>query len=908
MSHFRLTYTHPWLLLLLIPAIALTLIPYFRTARKYRKTRNKIISVVSHLTAMFLAINLLAGISFAYEKPNLDNELVILVDVTDSGAKRAEDRDGFVNSIIDISDGEYRMGIVKFGFGQTDTGELTYDSEELLNAYYALPDPDGTATDLATALKHAKGMIKNPESAKIVVISDGKETDNTSLSVIKSIAAEGIKVDTVYMPHAETDDVAIYAVQTPSGRIVLGENFITTITLKSNLTGEHEAILRAYDGFGNKEEAIGETTVVLNGEEQQFEVVLAFEERGMHELRFEIVLPDDTITENNSYRTFINLAAFDNILLIEGHEGEGARLAALLKERFNVTDISATDDLTLFPRTITELAEYEQVILVNMAYSDMPAGFEELLNEYVYNLGGGLFTVGGQNDVLNGVQVPHAYNRNDIAASTYFKQMLPVNAVDYTPPIAVVIVVDTSASMSSGRLEAAKEGALACLDALQPRDYCGEVSFETRATEELQVLPASQKDKIIDSIRHIAYQSSAQGGTIFSDAIKNAGQALSVITNVERKHIIMVTDGRPGDTYDTYLPYIERNLESGITMSIVVVDTPDDAVASQMQKTADAAGGKFHSVPMNSLEEIPKIMQGDLAMQAVDEFYDCDPFQMTIKDRTAAVAGIEQALIPNLSGYYGTAAKKDAKVPLMGKYVPLYAEWQYGAGNVGSFMCDLSGIWSAEFMDDLVGQAIITNIVNSLFPMEDVRAEDFSYVIKTENYISQLNVHGVPEGGWVEVEVTPLSAHLSSVIEDGITVQAQESNRRFSFVIKDSGLYEVRIMLYDEAGTKTAEAVEYKAFSYSQEYNSFTDREPLGEELMLLLATDGKGQTVEDPAQVFAGFSDTIKKEYDPRVLFLILTIILVLIDIAVRKFKFKWPHELIRDYKLKKQGETKDG
>ena len=97
----------------------------------------------------------------------------------------------------------------------------------------------------------------------------------------------------------------------------------------------------------------------------------------------------------------------------------------------------------------------------------------------------------------------------------------------------------------------------------------------------------------------------------------------------------------------------------------------------------------------------------------------------------------------------------------------------------------------------------------------------------------------------------------------------------------------------------------YECFSYSEEYNVFTDRAPLGEELMTLLATNGKGMVISDPAEVFESFAKTIKKVIDPRVLFLILSIIFVLLDIAARKFKFKWPHELYREYKLKKADEA---
>ena len=103
MQNFRFNFTHPWLLLLLIPAIAMTLFPYFRADKKYRKTRNRILSMVFHGLAITLAITLLAGITFSYEKPNLENELIVLVDTTDSNEESADLKSDFVQSIISLS-------------------------------------------------------------------------------------------------------------------------------------------------------------------------------------------------------------------------------------------------------------------------------------------------------------------------------------------------------------------------------------------------------------------------------------------------------------------------------------------------------------------------------------------------------------------------------------------------------------------------------------------------------------------------------------------------------------------------------------------------------------------------------------------------------------------------------------
>ena len=50
----------------------------------------------------------------------------------------------------------------------------------------------------------------------------------------------------------------------------------------------------------------------------------------------------------------------------------------------------------------------------------------------------------------------------------------------------------------------------------------------------------------------------------------------------------------------------------------------------------------------------------------------------------------------------------------------------------------------------------------------------------------------------------------------------------------------------------------------------------------------------ENINEIFDDFDKTVEKVFDPRYLFIILAVVLFVTEIAVRKFKFKWPHELI--------------
>ncbi|MBE6634762.1 MAG: VWA domain-containing protein [Ruminococcaceae bacterium] len=897
MSNFHITYNHPWLLLLIIPALLLTLIPYLRLEKKHRCTRNRVLSMSMHIAAMVLAINLLAGLAFSYEVPNTENEVIILVDVSDSSEKERESTDELVRSIVGISPLGCRIGIVKFGYGYEYAVELTDERESIMDKYMLSNDPDTTATALADALTYSASLFTNKKTSKIVVISDGFETDGDAFLALGDILGEGTVVDAVPINTEVPSDVEILSVSFDRGDIVVGESFVSELTITCNsLERDEAAILRLYDNG----ELYGESPVSLKNGENRLPVSLTLTTRGLHELSFEIVtdfelfgdpLPDD-IKNNNVYRAYVDIREFKNILLIERYENEASVLKDILSKNKNVTDISIESDIDMIPKTLGEMAEYEQIILVNVAYSDMPSGFEGLLHRYVYELGGGLFTVGGKNDEVGGAVVPHAYNRADIDSSVYLKQMLPVTAEDYTPPIAVMIVVDTSTSMkSNGKLDSATDGAKACLDALHDRDFCGVMSFSSASTEKLSVLPVSNRTAITEAILKV--KDDKGGGTMFSDAIMKAGRALALINNVERRHIILVTDGLPNDSYDDYSAYIDDNMADGITMSVVTVGLDSALKESEMQKTANAGGGKFYNV--SDAASLSGIMYKDLTEEAIPEIEYGREFELRIKDKSPIFTGIDQGAIPSLSGYYGTVAKKGATVPLMGKYVPIYATHEYGKGKVGSFMCDLNGEWSAAFIEDVVGIALITNIVESLFPSEDVRAEGVRYETGFDNYLHWVNLHGVPEEATADIFAEPVSndlQHLAGLIE----VRCVQKNGRYTFEIKEPGLYSVTILITDENGEIVDSVTDYIAFSYSEEYTTFSPDITDGEARIESLAEKGGGVTVTDPVDVFSGFKKTLTEVYDPKFILIISAIVLILLDIAVRKFKFKWLHEIIRE------------
>ena len=130
-----------------------------------------------------------------------------------------------------------------------------------------------------------------------------------------------------------------------------------------------------------------------------------------------------------------------------------------------------------------------------------------------------------------------------------------------------------------------------------------------------------------------------------------------------------------------------------------------------------------------------------------------------------------------------------------------------------------------------------------------------------------------------------------------------------SLLLLDSpGIYTVLIEKKDGEGNVVSSRTIYKAFSYSDEYDAFSDGEA-NKLFLVQLAAEGNGNLITDTTQVYDGLKKSVDRETDPIPALAIAAIILFLLDIAVRKFKFKWLHEIVRDRKTgKNSGESISG
>ena len=941
-----------WVFLLLIPLFAFSFFMYFRMKKKYRRTRNRIISLVLHCLVLLLCVGILSGITFSYNIPNEQNELVILVDASFSSGYAKDRANNFVHDILLSNENRCKVSIVTFGFDQKVALEMgEHDPEEAYEIYLQSPLPDITATDIASALTFiwdpntdqsgggdGKAIISHPETSKIVLISDGLQTDRDAMSVVKGITMDGVEIDTSFYPTSYKGDVWITDVTYPDRKYNVGEEIPFALEVRSAFEGEIDITFK--DKHEKEVKTFERKGVKLSTSKQTYDFPYAFQTPGHHELSFEIASSVDSMPENNIWNLTYDIAEDSSVLIIEKYKGESLPLMSSLMESSKGTNVSfdvvQVDDKPSLPSDIGGLVVYDEVILVNIANGDMGESFVKLLESYVGDYGGGVFTVGGAEKDANGnvvtvqnekgetVPKAHAYNEDDMKGSL-FQQMLPVNITDYTPSVALAIIIDRSGSMESDTeygmpVNIAISGAIDALEALSPHDQVGIVTLQDYYTFGLDMTPMTQKNRIINSIRAVANGSG--GGTMYEPSINMAGQTLQSLLSAERKHILFFSDSQPADQFSSYNATMQRYFKNyGITLTYVSVVKP---LTDDMRNLAEGAGGHAYSMDGSDVGKISDYLTEDLQLDGLSGAV-AEQYSPTVRNHTTIVDGVsENALKEITMGGFFTSVEKgygDVEVSLMAQYVPLYAQWKYGRGKVGSFMCDLENMWSKEFLEDDSGKKTLYNILVSVISQMTYAENIFSTTVIEDNYRTQISVYGFHVQ---EEEGRKLVAFVNGPndeLEKFDLSQESYTGNRFTFLNKSQGVYEITIVkVADDFSIDSVNSLAeiptasvygyyttYRAFSYSKEYDPASDSFADGRSLLVELSTreieegeDPTAKLVDDPETILDYFAD-IHIVYDPQKLFAILAIVLMLLDIAIRKFKFKWPHEMIRTYRQRK-------
>jgi len=122
------------------------------------------------------------------------------------------------------------------------------------------------------------------------------------------------------------------------------------------------------------------------------------ESAGVHSYRLTLNTDTDTLSENNESYAYLKVDGESTVLIIADTLSHAAALEEVLSAENMVTTVTAYNA----PKSIIELCNYDEVILSNVNYDNLPSGYDKLLDTYVSVYGRSLLAVGGSDTFMYG--------------------------------------------------------------------------------------------------------------------------------------------------------------------------------------------------------------------------------------------------------------------------------------------------------------------------------------------------------------------------------------------------------------------------------------------------------------------------------------------------------------------------
>ncbi len=627
------------------------------------------------LCALALAGCILCGLTL--HTASAPVRLILLADRTDSASPAADILSSYLDSAMETAFGYDAVIILSIGRAE--------DGADAVGA------PD--VTNLEDALRAAQVLLSEGEKGHILLLSDGLETDGDGLSAARSLARrENVRMDAVWLDSSlETPEAEIAALNAPM-TLVQGQSFTVEITCKAN--ARMSASLRIV--LGNTVAA--DKKITLSPGENTFSVKLNPTQSGLLTYQAELVPAEDTLARNNLYPFCVQVVTGETILLAEGTEGNGQALEALLREEgFSTQRLSASR----LPTDMSALSQYAVIVLMDVDVQNLSQPQQRLLNEYVNKYGHSVLAAGGV----------HSYAFGHMK-DTPIEKMLPVTSDapsrEEHQSIALALIIDNSASMgenqtklanaSDSSLNAAKKGAIQCIDLLGPGDQIAIISFSETARVIYPMSSVDEKEEILNAISRMG----TLDGTNFTAALNLASEMFAAVEN-PRKFAVFISDGNPSDT--EYEEAAQRLRAQGVTLSAIGVGNAVNK--GSLQRLAEIGGGHFSVTSAD--QSLADLMAADTTLMQSDY----------LALGSVPVLNERGEHLPAVTGYVRTRVRKTAQVLWREERGdPLLTLWTYGAGKAAALAFDLSGEWSQAWFSTAQGRSLLTELVRSLSPAQ----------------------------------------------------------------------------------------------------------------------------------------------------------------------------------------------
>jgi uncharacterized membrane protein/Mg-chelatase subunit ChlD len=793
--------------------------------------------------------------------------VVYALDVSDSMGTKVRDQSlGWIMQSATAKPQKDEAGLVVFG--RDAAVELPPRSNFPFEAINSRVAKDGT--DIGQALSLAAAMLPEENQGRVVLITDGNETEGSALAKVDELKARGIAVDVLPVSYAYEKEVWLERLDLP--RVVkAGETYEATVLLNSLAPG-HGTLRLTENG-----KKIFEKEVNYTAGKNRFTLPLYLREPGYYEYVATIEVPpgEDGWSENNIAIGDLYLRGEGQVLLLTDSKSDTRDwepLVDALKASQRIVQVRMAYEV---PREATALMPYDLIILANAPSDSFDAPQLQALRDAVYHQGAGFIMLGGPQTFG-----PGGYHHTPI------EEALPVDMdvkqKKVLPKGALAIILHTC-EFAEGNTWA-KRIAKEAIRVLGAQDEVGLIDYDWAGAKSgyswvFELTPAAQYEKLVPLIN------AAQPGDMpdFSTPMQLALTGLQK-SDAALKHLIVISDGDPSPPSPAL---VQQFVDSKVSISMIAINPHGGVDISIMQAISQQTGGRYY-FPQDPAE-LPSIFIKE-AKTLKRSMLQNRVFTPQIEFPSPILKGIDQ--MPPLHGYVLTTAKPRSSTILRvppekeapDQLDPLLATWRFGLGTTAAWTSDLGGSWAQDWMGWDKYRAFVKQL-----------AQDISRLEQTNDL--RLNSFAAGNNGVISVEdfardeaFLEVAARVSGPRGDTIDVPLRQTgSRRYQgqFPLSGKGRYQVSVVATGRPGKEQPDQL-FGGFAvpYSPEYLTFRSNPLL---LQQIAARTGGRILTGQNTDVYHPLRQPHESSRPVFDWFLIVLACLLPIDVAIRRVQLDW-------------------
>lgn len=837
-------------------------------------------------TSFFVRSVLICLLSVALARPSVVEQgesltLMVVADVSRSIPRNLQRQSQDFLAQIETAklNKEDRIGVVSVARGS----EIKETPNENARIDIGTHVGDLSATNLADAIKTAISILPTDTANRILLVSDGNETEQSLMEASELARANQIPIDVLPVEYEHKNEIVFEGLRAPA-RARLGQSVDLRLFLRTGKPVRGTLRVWQNDRPIDLDSSSPGAGIALNLEPgpRVITVPVSLDTGGAQRFRAQFV-PDnielDLIEENNSFEAVTFVAGDGRVLLVDDGGLETSALAKALRDGGIETLVEGPESLSRGPAFLNG---FDAVALANIPRWAINVETDRALRSWVHDLGGGLVMLGGDQSFGAGGWID-----SETAKALPVRLDPPQERQMVRGALALVM---HSCEMPRGNYWG-QQVAISAIEALSRLDYVGIVTFHfaggpgaiNGASWAFPLQLAGDKQAAIAAAKRMVIGDMPD----FGSSLTLARQGLNTI-NAGQKHVIIISDGDPQPPSQRLL---DGYVADGITITTVMVaghGSRNDM--KNMKGVAEYTGGSFYNVTNPKM--LPKIFIKEATLVSRTLLVEGNFNPEVSPSISGPTRGVN--IVPEVEGFVLTVPKEGlVQVPITvsteeGKD-PLLAWWNFGLGKSIAFTSDVSGRWGSAWPRWAGFQGFWEQIFR--WVMRPAAPPNIMIRSRTEGEIAIVEVEALGEEGgfanFLQGEARVLSPDGTS--RKAALQQIGPGRYRGEFPISDSGAYLVNVLFPDAEGQIAASVQAAVSVPYSKEFASVQDNRALLESVAD--RTGGRVLDVNMDLQLTDPFDRSgLEMPSSPTRIWDLLAIIaagLFVLDVAVRRISF---------------------